>query len=261
MTGAVLAWTIAHFLTAFFALAATRFTWVPMPWRKLFDLFNVPLAELALTMGAVQVVNLIAYRAELLVLNHYRSVNEVGVYSISVQTAEMMWLVAGSLATAMTAPCLHESEDDAAKLVRKSAAKTLIYTAGAAVLVGAFVPYAFGPLLGELVRRRLDAAAAPAARRDDLRAGDDLRRLPVHPARAPAPEPGRVGAGPDRDGDRRADPDPDATAPRARRSRARSATRWAPSSRGCSSSACAARSPPPCRRRRHRQQPPRASRR
>jgi O-antigen/teichoic acid export membrane protein len=70
------------------------------------------------------------------------------VYSISVQTAEMMWLIVGSLATAMTAPCLHESEDDASKLVRKSAAKTLLYTAGAAVIVGAFVPYAFGPLLG-----------------------------------------------------------------------------------------------------------------
>ena len=40
-----------------------------MPMAELFDLFNVPLAELALTMGAVQVVNLISYRAELLVLD------------------------------------------------------------------------------------------------------------------------------------------------------------------------------------------------
>jgi O-antigen/teichoic acid export membrane protein len=157
VTGAVLAWTLSHFLTALFALVATRFVWVPMPWRKMLDLFNLPLAELALTMGAVQVVNLIAYRAELLVLNHYRNVNEVGVYSISVQTAEMMWLIAGSLATAMTAPCLHESEDEAAKLVRKSAAKTLVYTTVVAVVVGAFVPYAFGPLLGS----SFDGASTP----------------------------------------------------------------------------------------------------
>ena len=148
VTGAILAWTIAHFLTAGYSLVATRSVWVPMRWRKLLDLFSFPLAELALTMGAVQVVNLISYRVELLVLDHYRDINQVGIYSISVQTAEMLWLVAGALATAMTAACVHQPEAAAATLTRRSASKTLVYTALVAVLVGAFVPYAFGPLLG-----------------------------------------------------------------------------------------------------------------
>ncbi len=149
ITGAVLAWTLAHFLTAAFALVATRSVWVPLPLRRFLDLFNVPLAELALTMGAVQVVNLISYRVELLVLNHYRDINQVGVYSIAVQTAEMLWLIAGSLATAITAPCLRKPEKQAASLVRRSSAKTLVYTAVVAVAVGAIAPFVIPPLLGE----------------------------------------------------------------------------------------------------------------
>jgi hypothetical protein len=120
-----------------------------MPWRKVLDLFNFPLAQLALTMGAVQVVNLISYRIELLVLNHYRDIDQVGVYSIAVQTAEMLWLIAGSLATAMTAPCLHEPEAAAAALVRRSSIKTLLYTAAAAVVVGVISPFLIPALLGD----------------------------------------------------------------------------------------------------------------
>jgi O-antigen/teichoic acid export membrane protein len=157
VTGAVLAWTIAHYLTAVYALYASRSVWRPMPLKDLFDLFNFPLAEMALTMGAVQVVNLISYRVELLVLNHERSIDQVGVYSIAVQTAEMLWLIAGSLATAVTAPSLHAPEDQAASLIRRASLKTLVYTTGVAVLVGAFVPYAFGPLLGS----SFDSAATP----------------------------------------------------------------------------------------------------
>jgi O-antigen/teichoic acid export membrane protein len=148
VTGAVLAWTIAHFVTAAFALVAARFVWVPMPLRGFFDLFSFPLAQLALTMGAVQVVNLVSYRVELLVLDHDRNINQVGVYSIAVQTAEMLWLIAGALATAMTAPCLHEPEAEAAALVRRSSAKTLLYTALTAVAVGAIAPFLIPALLG-----------------------------------------------------------------------------------------------------------------
>jgi O-antigen/teichoic acid export membrane protein len=148
VSAAVLAWTISHYITAVFALFASRPVWRPMPLKGLLDLFNFPLAELALTMGAVQVVNLISYRVELLVLNHERNIDQVGIYSIAVQTAEMLWLIAGSLATAVTAPSLHATEDGAASMIRRASLKTLVYTAGIAVVVGAVVPYAFAPLLG-----------------------------------------------------------------------------------------------------------------
>jgi O-antigen/teichoic acid export membrane protein len=107
--GAVLAWTLAHILTALFSLTATRGIWMPLPLSRLLDLFNVELARLALTMGAVQVVNLISYRIELFVLDRYRGIRRVGVYSIAVQTVEILWLVAGAIAAAVTAPTLQKT--------------------------------------------------------------------------------------------------------------------------------------------------------
>jgi O-antigen/teichoic acid export membrane protein len=146
--GAVLAWTLAHVLTALFALAATRNIWQPLPLSRLLDFFNLPLARLALTMGAVQVVNLISYRVELFVLDRYRGIGQVGVYSIAVQTGEMLWLIAGAIATAVTAPCLHDDEEQAASLIARSAAKALAYTSIVAVALGAIAPFLISPLLG-----------------------------------------------------------------------------------------------------------------
>jgi len=157
--GAVLAWTLAHVLTALFSLIATRGIWLPLPLWRLLDLFNVELARLALTMGAVQVVNLISYRIELFVLDRYRGIGRVGVYSIAVQTGEMLWLVAGAIAASVTAPILQESEQQAASLVARSALKSLVYTATIAVVVGAAAPFLIPVLLGH----SFSGAARPLA--------------------------------------------------------------------------------------------------
>jgi len=155
--GAVLAWTIAHALTAVFALAATRDVWQPMPLTRLLELYDRPLARLALTMGAVQVVNLIAYRIELIVLDRDRGVGGVGVYSIAVQTGEMLWLIAGALAASVTAPAMREDDRRAASLIARSGLKALAYTAGAAVVVGVAAPSVIPALLGHA----FDGAARP----------------------------------------------------------------------------------------------------
>ena len=123
--GAVLAWTLAHVLTALYALATTRDVWQPLPIDRLLEFFNLPLARLALTMGAVQVVNLISYRIELFVLDRSRGIGQVGVYSIAVQTGEMLWLIAGAIATAVTAPCLHDDEEQAVSMAILGPRKSL----------------------------------------------------------------------------------------------------------------------------------------
>jgi len=119
-----------------------------MSLRELVDDFSRPLAELALTMGAVQVVLLISYRVELIVLDRSRGIAQVGVYSIAVQTAEMLWLIAGALATAVTAPALQDDDKQAASLIARTSVKALVYSVAVAVAVGAAVPYLFSPLLG-----------------------------------------------------------------------------------------------------------------
>ena len=62
------------------------------------------LVRLALAMGALQVISLIGYRAELFVLEAIDGVSAVGIYSIANQAAESMWLIAAAIATAITAP-------------------------------------------------------------------------------------------------------------------------------------------------------------
>jgi O-antigen/teichoic acid export membrane protein len=103
-------------------------------------------------MGAVQVVNLLSYRVELFVLQRYRGLADVGIYSIAMQAAEALWLIPAAIATAITAPCVHETEAAAVKLVKRSVVRGLAYTAGAAAAVGVLAPFAVPLIFGEAFR-------------------------------------------------------------------------------------------------------------
>ena len=154
--GALLAWALAHAITALFALAATRHVWAPFALDELVD---VALARLAITMGAVQVVNLISYRIELFILDRYRGIGAVGVYSISMQAAEAIWLVAAAIATSVTAPAVQEDEPGARRLIARSALRGLVYTAVLAAVVGITAPFLIPALFGHDFRH----AARPLA--------------------------------------------------------------------------------------------------
>ena len=69
---AIAVWTLAYFLTALFALAVARDLWLPLALPNVLDRRGRAIAGLALVMGAVQIVNLIGYRVELFVLDHYK---------------------------------------------------------------------------------------------------------------------------------------------------------------------------------------------
>ena len=154
--GALIAWALAHAITALFALAATRHVWAPFALDELVD---VALARLAITMGAVQVVNLISYRIELFILDRYRGIGAVGIYSISIQAAEAIWLVAAAIATSITAPAVQQDEPGAQRLIARSALRGLIYTAIVAAVVGIAAPLLIPLLFGDDFRH----AARPLA--------------------------------------------------------------------------------------------------
>jgi O-antigen/teichoic acid export membrane protein len=156
---ALVAWTLAHVLTAAFALAAARDLWLPVGPSPLLDRQGRMLLRLALLLGAVQVVNLIGYRIELFVLEWNDGVAAVGIYSIAMQAAEAMWLIPAALATAITGPAVHDDEHDASRLVRRSALRGLLYTAGVAVVVGLAAPFLIPLLFGS----DFDGAAGPLA--------------------------------------------------------------------------------------------------
>ena len=146
---AVVAWAAAHVLTATFALAVTRDVWHPPDVPPVLDAHARVLVRLALVMGAVQVVNLISYRVELFILEAYEDVARVGIYSIAMQAAEAIWLVPAAIATAVTAPVVHESDAGAARLTRRSVGKGLLYTSGVAGAVGIAAPIVIPLLFGD----------------------------------------------------------------------------------------------------------------
>ncbi len=147
--GAIAAWTLAYFLTAAFALVAARDLWLPLAVPPLLDRSGRAIAGLGLVMGAVQIVNLIGYRVELFVLEHYEGLSDVGIYSVAMQAAEAMWLVPAAVATAVTGPVVHETAVGAARLIRNACGRGLLYTAGVAVTVGVLAPFAVPLLFGD----------------------------------------------------------------------------------------------------------------
>ena len=146
---ALVAWTVAHFLTAALALYLTRDVWRPFRFASLVDEPSQTLVRLALTMGALQVIALIGYRAELFVLEAIDGVDAVGIYSIANQAAESMWLIAAAIATAITAPVVHAPEGEAVALIRRSLRKGVLYTAAAGVVVAASGPFVIRFALGD----------------------------------------------------------------------------------------------------------------
>jgi O-antigen/teichoic acid export membrane protein len=146
---AVVAWSIAHFLTAAFALFGARDLVVPIDVPPFLDRSARLILRLALVMGAVQVVNLIGYRAELFLLEYYDGLAAVGIYSIAIQAAEALWLIAAAIATAITGPAVHEVEERAVPLVRGAALRALAYTGGAALAVGLLAPFLIPLLFGD----------------------------------------------------------------------------------------------------------------
>jgi O-antigen/teichoic acid export membrane protein len=149
---ALVAWTAAHYVTAVLALVLTRDVWSPFRLESIVDSPSRVLVTLALAMGALQVLSLVGYRAELFVLEALRSVDAVGIYSIANQAAESMWLIAAAIATAITAPVVRASEAEAVALVRRSLMRAVLYTLAAGAVVAVTAPFVIRWALGDEFR-------------------------------------------------------------------------------------------------------------
>ncbi len=79
VTGALAAWALANTLTAAFALVAASDLWSPPRLLDVLDRTGRTILRLAVVMGAVQVVALVSYRAELFVLGRESGNAAVGV--------------------------------------------------------------------------------------------------------------------------------------------------------------------------------------
>ena len=146
---AVAVWTASYFVTAAFALVAARDLWLPPRAAPLLDTAGRAIVRLGLGMGLVQIVNLIGYRIELFVLDRFKGLAAVGIYSIGMQAAEAMWLIPAAIASAITAPVVHDTAAGAVRLTRNACLKGLLYTTAVAVGLGVAAPFVIPPLFGD----------------------------------------------------------------------------------------------------------------
>jgi len=152
IAGASVAWIVAQVAVAVVALAATMSVWRPLRADGFSLVLGRRMLTLALRAGAVNVVSLLNYRIELFILKAYRGVDAVGVYSVSISLAELLWIVPSAFATAVVAPAIASSEHDAvgalSRGVRTAVAATIVFGAGLAVVAPFAIPVVFGEGFG-----------------------------------------------------------------------------------------------------------------
>ncbi len=147
VAGAVGAWLAAQALAAAVALVGARDIWT---LRGVFSLGHTnSFVMLGVRAGIVNLVALVNYRIELMLLEAFRGLSAVGVYSVAVSLAELLWLVSGTLSAVTVAPALAAADDEtSASVIAQALRHTLILTAGMgialAVLGAVLIPVVFG---------------------------------------------------------------------------------------------------------------------
>src|SRR5207248_2275407 len=157
VTGALAGWALANALTAVFALVSARDLCWPPERPALRDPLSEILLRLALVMGAVQVVNLVSYRAELFVLGRESGNVAVGIYSIALQAVESMWLIPAAIATAVTSAVVAaRDEREATALIARSSVRALGFATLVAGVVAAVAPFLIPAVFGHEFKGAVD---------------------------------------------------------------------------------------------------------
>ena len=145
---ALLGWSASQALAAGVAIFALRDQLRPlqMPVRAWAETRRM--LSLTLRIGIANLVALLNYRIEVLVLEAQRGVREVGIYSLSVFLAELIWVVPAALAAAVIAPAASRSDREAAGTIARAARHALVLgiviAAALAAVASTLVPVVFG---------------------------------------------------------------------------------------------------------------------
>jgi O-antigen/teichoic acid export membrane protein len=141
-------WVTAQLSAAGAFLVATRKQWWPAwPLDGLRKAAR-PLLGLSFRIGGINVIGLLNYRVELLILTAFAGLSEVGTYSLSMALAELLWLFSGAIAIALVAPVVRGDEGNAATLVARGVRQAILVTTVLGVMLAAasipLIPLVFG---------------------------------------------------------------------------------------------------------------------
>jgi O-antigen/teichoic acid export membrane protein len=149
LKGAVIAWTVAQIFVAAISLFISRDIWLVVFRRNWLRPNRIkPMLKLGLALGVVNLVGTLNYRVELFVLQAYRGVGSVGIYSVAASLAELAWVPVAALASVSTPAIVNASTESAIMATARSVRHTVVLTIGFALLVGSvgilLIPSLFG---------------------------------------------------------------------------------------------------------------------
>jgi O-antigen/teichoic acid export membrane protein len=149
ITGAVAACILAQVLDSAVVLYRTRDLWLPLELREALTPKIWHVLRLGLKLGVINSISLLNYRIELLLLEAYRGLGAVGIYSMATSLAELIWLISTAISTAVIAPAIGSDADHATSIVARGVRLAFVGSTVAAIALGAvafvFVPIVFGP--------------------------------------------------------------------------------------------------------------------
>jgi O-antigen/teichoic acid export membrane protein len=146
--GAAIASVIAQFAGAIGILYAVRDLW-QRQWLPAARARAAPILKLGMRLGVVNLLSLVNYRIDLVILRWYRGLAAVGIYSLSVSLGEILWIASTSLASVLLAEVLNRSHDSAVELTARAFRSILGVSIVGGVALGLFgyllIPTIFGP--------------------------------------------------------------------------------------------------------------------
>jgi O-antigen/teichoic acid export membrane protein len=146
--GAVVAWLVAQWVSATVALVGGSNLWLPLQRRNV-SLEGVwSMLSLGVKTGLANIVALVNYRNQLFLLEALKGLAAVGIYSVAMSLAELLWILSSTLTTVSVAPAVRESEERAVAVVAEATRHTLLLTATFGLMLGlagiVAVPVIFG---------------------------------------------------------------------------------------------------------------------
>jgi len=146
--GAVAAWLAGQVVSAIVLMVGARDTWLPIPAQAISFVRSKPIFTLGAKAGLVSLVSLINYRVELFLLEFFDGLKAVGIYSVAVSLAELLWLLSWTIQTVVVDPAVNEEEDRAVSVVAQGVRHSLVLTFFSGLVLGAVgafaVPFVFG---------------------------------------------------------------------------------------------------------------------
>jgi O-antigen/teichoic acid export membrane protein len=150
LAGAVVAWAGAQIVVAAFALFFSRDIWLEaLRARSWLNPNRIrPMLKLGLALGVVNLVGTLNYRIELFVLQAYRGLSSVGVYSVAASLAELAWVPVAALASVSTPAIVNANTTSAIEAVARSVRHAVVLTVGFSLILGSagilLIPTLFG---------------------------------------------------------------------------------------------------------------------